>query len=82
MKGRTSAIMVRLTASQRTSLLRLVTMAPRATIILLREEGMSISDIARTVGMNRQHVYKWLDRFQREGLAGLRSRKRGRRVHG
>ena len=40
-------------------------------MILLRADGMTITDIARAVGMSRRHVYKWLHRFRQTGLAGL-----------
>jgi CRP-like cAMP-binding protein len=46
-------------------------MARRGRIILLRAEGVSITDITRQVGMSRRFVYKWLQRFVHEGLAGL-----------
>ena len=37
---------------------------------------MTITDIARTVGISRRFVYKWVERFQQEGLAGLADRPR------
>jgi transposase len=49
-----------------------------ARIILLRAEGQSITAIAQAVHMSRVHIYKWLQRFQAEGVAGLQSRRRGR----
>jgi len=54
-------------------------------MILLLADGMTITDIATTVGMSRRHTYKWVQRFLLEGLEGLadrpsRGRRRGRDV--
>src|SRR5262249_25290465 len=46
----------------------------RARIILLRADGVTITDIAATVGMSRQRVYKWVLRVLQEGLEGLHSK--------
>jgi transposase len=43
----------------------------RGRIMLLRAEGMAISDIAATVGISRRFVYKWLQRFRAQGMEGL-----------
>lgn len=53
----------------------------RGRIVLLRAAGHSITAIAQAVHMSRVHVYKWLWRFQRQGLAGLQPRpgRRGRK---
>jgi len=40
-------------------------------MIVLRADGMTITDIAATVGISRRFVYKWVQRFLQEGLAGL-----------
>jgi hypothetical protein len=85
-QGRPTALVIRLTPAERLTLLtwqRGTTLsaglARRARLILLRAEGMPITTIAATGGMGRRHVYKWLRRFQQEGLAGLagRARRRG-----
>lgn len=57
-------------------------LARRARIILLLARGTSISDVARTIGIERRHVYKWVDRFLRLGIAGLRDKpgRGGRRA--
>jgi transposase len=34
-------------------------------------DRVPISHIAATVGISRRFVYKWVQRFQQEGLAGL-----------
>ena len=49
----------------------------RGRIVLLRAQGLSISDISRSVGMRRRHVAKWVTRFIAEGIDGLQD-KRGR----
>ena len=57
-------------------------LARRARLILLLAQGASISDTARTIGMERRHVYKWADRFACQGTAGLRDKpgRGGRRT--
>jgi len=40
-------------------------------MILLVADGMSITDIAATVGISRRFVYKWVQRFVQAGLEGL-----------
>ena len=51
-------------------------LAKRARIILCISEGISVSDTARTVGISRRLVYEWVDRFNNEGLKGLRDKPR------
>ena len=77
-RGRISAISIQLTRAERQTLLawqRATTisagLARRARIVLLLADGMTITDIAATVGMSRRHVYKWLQRFVQEGVEGL-----------
>jgi hypothetical protein len=43
----------------------------RARIILLLADGVSITDIAAMVGLNRRYVYKWAWRFLEQRVAGL-----------
>ncbi len=43
----------------------------RARIVLLREEGVSLADIGRTVGAQRRIVRKWIVRYLEQGLPGL-----------
>jgi len=45
--------------------------ARRGRLILLLADGVSISEAARRVGIARRLVYKWADRFRREGPQGL-----------
>jgi CRP-like cAMP-binding protein len=46
-------------------------LARRGRIILLLADGVTISDIAATVGISRRFVYKWVQRFLEQGLEGL-----------
>src|SRR5260370_37719888 len=48
----------------------------RARAILLLAEGVSVSATSRLVGMQRRHLYKWIDRFRRDGVPGLQDGKR------
>jgi transposase len=78
-RGRTTSLRIRLTPQDRQTLLawqRSTTTisagrARRGRILLLVAEGMSISDVAATVGISRRFVYKWVKRFQERGVAGL-----------
>ena len=51
-------------------------LAKRARAILLLAEGTSVSVVGRLVPMQRRHLYKWAERFQRQGVAGLHDGKR------
>jgi len=35
------------------------------------DDGMTITDIAATVGISRRFVYKWVQRFCENGVEGL-----------
>ena len=77
-QGRKTALTIRLTPAQRQTLLAWqqattvsAGVARRARMIVLRADGMTITDIVATVGIGRRFVYKWLQRFLQEGLAGL-----------
>ena len=48
----------------------------RARAILPLAEGASVSATGRLVGMQRRHLYKWIDRFRRDGVPGLGDGKR------
>ena len=43
----------------------------RGRIILLLSEGMSLSDIARQIGVQRSIVWKWAKRFLQRRIEGL-----------
>jgi Winged helix-turn helix len=51
-------------------------LAKRARAILLLADGNSVSATGRMVVMQRRHLYKWADRFHRQGVAGLYDGKR------
>ena len=53
----------------------------RGRMLLLLAEGMSITQAAQTVGISRRHVYKWVRRFQAQGLQGLTDRPRHAHTH-
>jgi hypothetical protein len=86
-RGRKTSLTIRLTPAQRQTLLawqRATTisagLARRARIVLLLADGVTITDIAASVGMSRRHTYKWIQRFLQEGLEGLEEKPgRGRR---
>lgn len=61
----------RATARQSAGLVR------RARVVLYRHQGLSITAIARLVGLSRTHTYRWLKRYQEEGMAGLQNRRSG-----
>ena len=77
-RGRTTSLMIRLTPAERQTLQawqRATTIsagrARRGRIILLLADGVTISDIAATVGISRRFVYKWAQRFLEKGIEGL-----------
>ena len=43
----------------------------RAQTVLSLADGMSVSAVARRVGLERRIVCKWANRFTREGIGGL-----------
>jgi hypothetical protein len=52
-------------------------LAKRGQIILLRADGLALTEIARRLGVGRRIIRKWLKRFLNQRLAGL-SDKPGR----
>lgn len=48
----------------------------RARIVLLAAEGCPVRRIAAALGVDRNVVRTWLDRFRAQGLAGLADRPR------
>ena len=54
-------------------------LAKRARAIVLLAEGASVSETSRLVSMERRHLYKWIDRFREQGVAGLTDAKRSGR---
>ncbi len=92
-RGRHTSIIIRLTADEHQTLTawqRATTipagLARRGRIILLVADGVPLSHIATSVGLNRRFVYKWVRRFMQDGLDGLadkprRDRRRKPRQH-
>ena len=83
-RGRKTSLTIHLTPAERRTLRawqRATTtpagLARRGRIILLLADGMTITDIAATVGLSRRHTYKWIQRFVQEGLEGLYDRAPG-----
>jgi len=87
-RGRKTSLTIHLTPAQRQTLLAWqratnipAGLARRARIVLLLAGGVTITDIATTVGMSRRHTYKWIQRFIQAGLEGLQEKPgRGRRI--
>jgi hypothetical protein len=48
----------------------------RARIVLLAAEAQPLRRIAEQVGVDRNVVRRWVDRFRAQGLAGLADRPR------
>ena len=77
-QGRHTALQIALTPEERWTLeawQRSTTIAVgparRARIILLLADGVSLTQIAASVGISRRFVYKWVARFQAQGVDGL-----------
>jgi Helix-turn-helix domain len=77
-RGRKTALTIRLTPAQRQTLLtwqRATTLpagwARRGRMLLLVAAGVPITHVAATVGISRPFVYRWVQRFLTQGLAGL-----------
>jgi transposase len=47
----------------------------RARIVLLRDEGKSVAEVARIEGATRPTVYKWVQRYREGGLVALEDLK-------
>jgi hypothetical protein len=82
-QGRHTALTIPLTADERRTLqgwqrskpIR-VRRARRGRMLLLLADQVPVSQIALTVGVSRQSIYKWAQRFLAEGLAGLADKPR------
>jgi transposase len=70
-----------LTEDQRSELVSVVSLgydgsvSARAQIVLAWYDGDSSADIAKRFKTSKPTVYKWVDRFEAEGVAGLEDRK-------
>jgi hypothetical protein len=87
-RGRPTTLTVTLTPLERQtleawqrSLTLQVGLARRGRMVLLRADGVPISQIAHAVGLSRRFVYLWVRRFQAQGLAGLHDRPRRAFAH-
>jgi DNA-directed RNA polymerase specialized sigma24 family protein len=83
MRGRKSSLTIVLTPEDRAEIehwQRATTcpagLARRGRVLLLLEQGETLTEAARTCGMSVRHVRKWAERFRARGLAGLRDKPR------
>ncbi len=87
MRGRKTSLHVVLTAQERDQLerrLRCTTtslgLARRSRAILGVADGLPLVEVARLVDLTEKHVRKWVQRFLKDRLDGLRDRSgRGRK---
>jgi hypothetical protein len=87
MRGRKTLLRVVLTAEERSQLelrLRCTTtslgLARRCRAILEVADGLPLTHVARSVDLTEKHVRKWVQRFLKDRLEGLRDRPgRGRK---
>jgi Helix-turn-helix domain len=87
MRGRKTSLRILLTEEERAELerrLRATTtslgLARRCRAILEVAAGVPLSHVARLVDLTEKHVRKWVQRFLKDRLAGLRDRPgRGRK---
>src|SRR5262245_4571604 len=87
MRGRKTSLRVALTAEERAELeqrLRSTTtslgLARRCRAILEVADGVPLVHVARLVDLTEKHVRKWVQRFLKDRLEGLRDRPgRGRK---
>ena len=86
MSGPRSGRVVELTGEVRTALEGLTRrttvamgLARRARIVLLAAEGVPLDRIGRQVGVDRNVVRRWVDRYGVGGLAALEDRPRSGR---
>src|ERR687896_527399 len=86
MSGPRSRRVIELDAASRAALERLtrrttvaVGLARRARIVLLAADGVPLDRIARGLGIRRNVVRTWVDRYREDGLDGLRDRPRSGR---
>jgi hypothetical protein len=87
MRGRKTSLRVALTTEERDQLeqrLRHTTtslgLARRCRTVLEVADGLPLVEVARLVGLTEKHVRKWVQRFLKDRLDGLRDRPgRGRK---
>ena len=84
LSGRPTSLTIHLTPAERQTLLAWrqdlapisVGQARRGRMILLVADSVPIAHVAVMVGISRRHVYKWVQRFLKEGLQGLAAQPR------
>ena len=83
MRGRKSSLTIALTPEDRTEIGRWqrattchAGLARRGRILLLLEQGESLTEAGRLCGLSVRHVRKWAERFRAHGLAGLHDKPR------
>jgi Homeodomain-like domain-containing protein/NUMOD3 motif-containing protein len=89
-RGRKTALTIRLTPADRQTLRTWqggrpipARLARRGQVILLLADGMTITGITKTVGVGRNSVYRWVQRFLVQGVEGLANKPgQGRRRPG
>ena len=87
MRGRKPQFAVHLTLSARTELERWqrsttlpAGLVRRARVVLLMDEGQSLTAAARACGLTQRNARKWVLRYLQRGLAGLHDKPgRGRK---
>jgi helix-turn-helix protein len=82
-RGRKTSLTITLTPAERQTLLawqRATTIAAgrarRGRLIVLVADGKPLSEVAATVGISRRFIYKWVQRFQAQGVEGLMDKPR------
>jgi hypothetical protein len=61
---------------------RILTQKEREQIYLLKRAGVTLREVANEIGVSYACARKWWRRGQKEGLAGLQARRRGRPPQG
>lgn len=56
-------------------------MSERLRLIAEYLEGVGVSELAKGYGLSRKTVYKWIDRYEQEGIAGLEDDSRAALYH-
>src|ERR1700761_4685046 len=51
-------------------------------VLAMREDGSVMAQVCRAFGISRETGYKWLARYEAEGVAGLEDRSRAPHHHG
>ena len=58
------------------------TMSERARLVVLAESGeRTIAGLSRELGISRKTAYKWIQRYELNGIEGLKERSRAPHTH-